>query len=306
MAALIPFIVGGAMFGAVVLFAIYTLLTAEHKLANRDSLRAIETYAWKDNEPVAAESAFLDRVITPVFAKMIALGARFTPAGYIDNTRDKLVHAGRRGPEELDRFLGLRVLTIGLIPVAGLIVWIGPFAGKTGWMVFGLLAVILGLGPDAQLNQAVAKRQKAIRRALPDFLDLLTISVEAGLGFEQAIDRITESVPGELTDEFNRMIGEMRAGASRSEALVALEQRVGVDEVKSFTMSMVQADQFGVSIGRVLRAQADEMRIKRRQLAQEAAQKAPVKMLLPMTFLIFPALFVVVLGPAVFSIAQNF
>ncbi len=304
-AQIIPFLIGGALFGSVILFLIYSVLTAETKLAGRASLRAIESYSWKNDEPVASESAFMDRVIAPIFNRFIELGERLTPAGYIESCRQKLIHAGRRGPEELDRFLGFRVLTIGLIPVAGIIVWLLPLSSKNGMMIFGLVALMLAIGPDGQLNNRAGKRQKAIRRALPDFLDLLTISVEAGLGFEQAIDRITEAVPGELTDEFNRMIGEMRAGASRSEALIAMDQRIGVDEVKSFTMSMVQADQFGVSIGRVLRAQADEMRIKRRQLAHEAAQKAPVKMLLPMTFLIFPALFVVVLGPAIFNIAQS-
>ena len=302
---LIPVLIGAAAFGSVILFLIYTVLTAETKLAGRSSLRAIETYSWKDDTQVATEIAFIDRVITPVFNRFVELGKRFTPTGYVAGCRDKLIHAGRRGPEELDRFLALRVLTIALIPVMGILIVIAPMSFKNTFIVFALVALILGVGPDAQLNQQASKRKKIIRRALPDFLDLLTISVEAGLGFEQAIDRITDSVPGPLTDEFNRMIGEMRAGASRAEALVALEQRVGVEEVRSFTMSMVQADQFGVSIGRVLRAQADEMRIKRRQLAHEAAQKAPVKMLLPMTFLIFPALFVVVLGPAIFNIAQS-
>jgi tight adherence protein C len=173
-------------------------------------------------------------------------------------------------------------------------------------MVFALLSLALVLGPDALLSRRVEARQHDLRRSLPDVLDLLTISVEAGLGFEQALDRTINAVPGPLSDEFSRMLGEVRAGASRADAMRALEQRTNVPEVRSFVLAILQADTFGVSIGRVLRAQADEMRIKRRQIAREQAQKAPVKMLIPMVFCIFPSLFVVVIGPAIINIREAF
>lgn len=299
-------LIAGAAFLATMLFVLFLFTTTESKINGKASLRAIESYTWQRDEAVVTESSFFDRVIGPLNRKLIQLGKRFTPLGYIENCQKKLVRAGYRGHDELDRYLAKRVLSIGAVPFVGLVIFtIAPFERKVSFWIFILLVIALALGPDAALNKKVSARQKMIRHQLPDILDLLTISVEAGLGFEQAVDRITESVPGPLSDEFNRMIGEMRAGASRSEALQGLENRTGVDEVKSFVLSMVQADTFGVSIGRVLRAQADEMRIKRRQIAQEAAQKAPVKMLLPMTFLIFPSLFVVVLGPAVINIVQN-
>lgn len=303
---MLPLLIGGVLFAAVLLLTFYAFQTADSKLDGRASLRAIESYSWKDDGLVAKEKSFFERVVTPVFGNATSLGRRFTPVGYVEGARKKLMHAGRRGPEELDRYLAMRAFTIGAIPLAGLIIIALPIGGRNAILMFALITLALVIGPDARLNAAADVRRKQIRRQLPDVLDLLTISVEAGLGFEQAIDRITSSVPGPLSDEFNRMIGEMRAGSARSDALQGLEIRTGVDEVKSFVLSMVQADTFGVSIGRVLRAQADEMRIKRRQLAQEAAQKAPVKMLLPMTFLIFPALFVVILGPAVINIAANF
>ncbi|MFP3906832.1 MAG: type II secretion system F family protein, partial [Acidimicrobiales bacterium] len=170
----------------------------------------------------------------------------------------------------------------------------------------GIILFAFIAGPDAILNRKVEERQYQLRRTLPDVMDLLVISVEAGLGFEQAIDRVVTAVPGALSDEFTRMLGEVRAGATRADAMRAMEKRTDIPEMRSFVLSILQADTFGVSIGRVLRSQADEMRIKRRQLAQERAQKAPVKMMVPMVFCIFPALFVVVLGPAAINISRSF
>jgi tight adherence protein C len=189
-------------------------------------------------------------------------------------------------------------LMLGLNPLG--------MTGKSQLAVTLMLVFALAVGPDASLNRKVEDRQRRILRQLPDILDLLTISVEAGLGFEQALDRTIGAVPGPLTDEFARMLGETRAGASRAEAMRALEARIDVPEVRSFVLAVLQADTFGISIGRVMRAQADEMRIRRRQLAQEKAQKAPVKMLIPMVFCVFPALFVVVIGPAMINIKNNF
>jgi tight adherence protein C len=180
------------------------------------------------------------------------------------------------------------------------------FDGLMHLAVPGFILFLFLAGPDAILDRKVEARQYELRRTLPDVMDLLVISVEAGLGFEQAIDRVVSAVPGALSDEFARMLGEVRAGSTRADAMRALEQRTDIPEMRSFVLAILQADTFGVSIGRVLRSQADEMRVKRRQLAEERAQKAPVKMLIPMVFCVFPALFVVIIGPAVLNIMDAF
>jgi tight adherence protein C len=289
----------------------YALLAqAEDKRAIRESLRGLDGYetvqGQRDRELL---NPLRERALLPILSGMTRLGRRYTPVGYVEGVRHKFTLAGNGNADAVDRFLAIRVATVIGIPV-GLWFWMifNPlgFTGITQLGAAGFTAMACLLGPDAILNRKVEERQHAVRLQLPDILDLLTISVEAGLGFEQALDRTIHAVPGPLTDEFARMLGETRAGASRAEAMRALEARLDVPEVRSFVLAVLQADTFGISIGRVLRSQAEEMRIRRRQLAQEKAQKAPVKMLIPMVFCIFPALFVVVLGPAMINISKNF
>ena len=279
------------------------------RAAFRSSLHQLEDYdaiAAVPARQLELAAGFETRVLAPVMRSMVTLGRRFTPTDYVAKSAEKLTQAGKSRVDDLDRFLAVRVATIALVPVTFVIsFFVLPLEGRTPLAVFLFLAMLLVLGPDAALNRQVADRQYQIQMKLPDVLDLLTISVEAGLGFEQALDRTVQSVPGPLSEEFARMIGEVRAGSSRAEALRALEARIGVQEVKSFVLALLQADTFGISIGRILRQQADEMRVRRRQLAQERAQKAPVKMLFPMVFCIFPSLFVVVIGPAIFNIADS-
>ena len=284
---------------------LYGVLTeAEEKATIRASLRQLGTYEVENVRDTELLTPFRERALAPVLGRITDLGRRLTP---VESARRKLILSGRASPDALDRFLAMRVLFLALIPVWFVLVFfVAPLSGTAAFAVFGLLAATSFLGPEAILNRRVAERQYKIRVKLPDILDLLTISVEAGLGFEQALDRTVASVPGPLSEEFVRMLGETRAGATRAEAMRALDERTDVPEVRSFVLAILQADTFGVSIGRVLRAQADEMRVKRRQLAQEQAQKAPVKMLIPMVFCIFPALFVVVIGPAVINIYNQF
>jgi tight adherence protein C len=208
------------------------------------------------------------------------------------------VLAGNPPGYEVDRFLVWKVLAA---------------ASGIGWIVFGylflsdnsllmLLFIFLGWGlafmlPDLSLDSKIKARRKQILRSLPDTLDLLVISVEAGLGFEQAMDRTTNTVPGPLSEELRRLLQETRMGASRADALRALDERTDVEDLRTFIVAMLQADTFGVSIARILRTQADEMRARRRYAAQEQSQKAPVKMLFPLVLCIFPATLIVVVMP---------
>ena len=303
-----PLAIGILLFAGIGL-AVYTLFVHfEERNTVRASLRQIEGYDVITNirEKQLLDSA-RDRIAAPIVSGLIGLAKRYTPVGYVEKTKKKLIISGRYDPIDHDRFLAVRVATIAAIPVVLFVFWfVIDLHGRTRLLVAALTVLFLVLGPDATLNRRVQERQEKIRRALPDILDLLTISVEAGLGFEQALDRTVKAVPGPLSDEFVRMLNEVRAGSTRAAAMRAIDDRTDVLEVRSFILAILQADTFGVSIGRILRAQADEMRVKRKQLAQERAQKAPVKMLLPMVFCVFPALFVVVLGPAVINIFHSF
>ena len=301
-------LLGALGVGCVLALVVYAFASqADEKAVVRASLRQLEGYEVENVRDRELLNPLRERAIIPALRGLTDIGRRLTPTGYVDGIKKKFVYAGELGGDAVDRFLAIRVLTIAVAVVGAPLLWVfSGLSGNTRLVVVLLFILVLVLGPDASLNRKVEARQKEIRHKLPDVLDLLTISVEAGLGFEQALDRTVAAVPGPLSDEFSRMLGEVRAGASRAQAMRAIEERSNVMELRSFVLAILQADTFGVSIGRVLRAQADEMRIRRRQMAQELAQKAPVKMLIPMVFCIFPALFVIVLGPAMINIYDNF
>jgi len=280
--------------------------TADEKSVVRASLRQLDGYQVDNVRDAELLKPVGERAVKPLQERLVELGQRFTPDGYAEKIRQKMITAGINSPDAVDRFMAGRVVAMAAVPVVLIVVFgVLKLGGLIGIAVAGFFILACILGPEAILDRKIADRQHQIRVKLPDVLDLLVISVEAGLGFEQALDRTVGAVPGPLTEEFGRMLGEVRAGASRADAMRSMEARCDVPELRSFVLAILQADTFGVSIGRVLRAQADEMRIKRRQLAQEQAQKAPVKMLIPMVFCVFPALFVVVIGPAIISIKDS-
>lgn len=294
--------------------AFYIATRFQEQKEHRESLSQVDGYdvGAAANAGIiddsALEGSLASRLGGQIFSGAGEFGRRFTPTEYIEKVRQKFIMAGRDSTAEVDRFLAMRVFAIAAIP---LVLFVGFIWNPLEWqgmtrivIVFASIAALL-LGPEVKLTRAVDERQAAILRDLPDVLDLLTISVEAGLGFEQALDKTIDTVPGPLSTEFARMLGETRAGASRADAMRSLDARINISEVRSFVLAILQADTFGVSIGRVLRSQSDDMRIRRRQIAQEKAQKAPVKMLIPMVLCIFPALFVVVLVPAMLQIART-
>ncbi|MGH1505293.1 MAG: type II secretion system F family protein [Acidimicrobiales bacterium] len=296
--------------GAALALVIYALGSQQiEKASLRNSLRALDDYEVENVRDQELLEPLQERIVKPIVDLAAKFGGRFNPPEYVDSVRRKHLTAGISSPDKVERFLALRILGFVFIPVwvIGNLVF-KPLAdgGIMLWVVLGFGVMLGALGPTTSLDRKVDARQKEIRRSLPDVMDLLVISVEAGLGFEQALDRVINNVPGALSDEFSRVLGETRAGANRADALRSMDERCDMQEVRSFALAMIQADAFGVSIGQVLRGQADELRVKRRLAAQEMAQKAPVKMMIPMVFCIFPALFVVVIGPAIINIMKSF
>ncbi|MDR3592674.1 MAG: type II secretion system F family protein [Negativicutes bacterium] len=249
---------------------------------------------------------FAQRVISPLTGSLAGGLVRFTPAALRRRVDSKLAAAGGFSGLSTDGFLLLCAFVgaSGVVVGGGLTAITGAPAGKV------VFEAILGLAigavvPMMLLNRKIAARRKNIQSDLPDALDLLTVSVEAGLGFDGALAKLAEKMKGPLVEEFSRTLQEMRIGVPRRDAIRAMGQRCNVADLSLFTAAVVQADQLGVSIGNVLRVQSAAMRDKRRQRAQEKAHKAPVKMLIPLVVFIFPAIFVVVLGPAVIRLMSS-
>ena len=274
---------------------------AEAVLAELDTEPVVlDEFTTRLKEPLAA------RLLRPLAGSLAEMITGLVPRKRAERLRHRLLVAGvsaKVGPEE---FVVMQGIGLGAGVLLGLL--LGKLSGYTG---FGLLrlAVMLGVmglfGPVAWLRRKQDERVASIRRDLPDVLDLLAISVEAGVGFEAAVEVVTRHFEGPLATEFARTLQEMELGLPRREALQNLKRRTEVPELSNFVLILVQADALGMPIGRVLRTQAVEMRLKRKQWAREKAARLPVKILVPLTLFILPALFVVILGPAAMSIAKN-
>ncbi|HHC08102.1 MAG TPA: type II secretion system F family protein [Actinobacteria bacterium] len=252
------------------------------------------------------EAGFNERALAPLVEKLGRFALRFTPQGWVDRAHRKLLIAGWGESIDGNTWAAIRIISLVVGVLAGLFLQGIADTALMRLVLFGFLAFVGFFGPEAVLNRKIDERRSEIERQLPDVIDLLVISVEAGLGFESAMGRVVQNVPGELAREFARALQETRVGVSRHEALRNMAARTDVEDLNSFILALNQADQFGVSIARMLRVQAEEMRVRRRQRAQERAFAAPVKMVFPLVFFIFPAIFVVIIGPAVINISQVF
>lgn len=255
----------------------------------------------------ALDGSAVSRVVMPG-VKRIGRGiARVTPFDLAQRINRKLVLAGNPEGWDAERVVALKIiggigglvgglLLMALLPVSGML-------KVSGVVIFCLLGYTI---PSTQVNTMAGKRQRKMQKQLADVMDLLTISVEAGLGFDAALAQVVKNVPGPLAEELARLLQEIQIGVSRADAFRQLGERTTVPEIEGFVLSMIQADLFGVSIANVLRAQSKELRLKRRQRAEEMAQKIPVKLLFPMIFMVLPALFIIVLGPGVIQISEQF
>ncbi len=278
-------------------------------LPNRERARFIERTAnyGKQDKPTldATQGSLKDRAVTPVIEKLARLVLRVNPKATIDSVSYRLVSAG----------LSRRISpTAFLASKAGLAVLFGLLGFTVASSMKPIIAILMVIGlpvcgfilPDFYVNKRIASRQEAISAQLPDALDLLAVSVEAGLGFDGAVSKLTESLEGPLIDEFNLTLAEIRVGESRPEALRKLSERAAVPELSAFTRALIQADTLGISLGRILRVQAADTRERRQQIAEEKAMKAPIKMLFPTVIFIFPSMFIVTIGPAFLALKSLF
>jgi tight adherence protein C len=259
-------------------------------------------------EKIELSQPFMERIVYPLARAFGSLAIRFTPQNALQSTSKKLELAG--APAQLDPTMFLAAQGLSAI-VFGVIVLLLFSRKGSDWPMGRKLLVIVAsfvIGffiPQIFLGSAITRRQKNVRRALPDALDLLTICVEAGLGFDAAMSKVSEKWTSELSLAFARVIQEIQLGKLRREALRDMAERVGIPELTSFVAAVIQSELLGVSMAKVLRIQSDQMRIKRRQHAEEEAHKAPIKMLIPMGLLIFPSLMIVLLTPAALKLMHS-
>jgi tight adherence protein C len=259
-------------------------------------------------EEIEMSLSFRDRVLVPMLKRVAEITTRLTPSKQIEDTRILLEKAGLAGQIEPTVFIAVRIFAIigfGLLSFLLFFVVTDTF-GPTMSAIMTIGGIVIGgTFPTLFVRSRISKRQTEVIKALPDALDLLVICVEAGLGFDQGMGKVFEKWENDLALAFGRVLREIQLGKARREALKDMADRMDVPDVTSFVAAIIQAESMGVSMAQILRVQADQMRVKRRQRAQEKAQAAPVKMMIPMVLLIFPSLWIVLLGPALIGVWES-
>jgi len=306
MDSVLPIIVAAAAAGAILLIFL-GLAGGAPVDPVQARLTQLGTMQAKNLEELELQQPFVERTLRPLFARLSGFVSRLSSTSFSEQTEKRLALAGNPGELRVADWLGIKFVAA----IVGAIVFflVGQFALGTGLLVALLLGLAgAGIGyiaPEFWLSGRIRARQKAILVMIPDTLDLLTISVRAGLGFDAALAKVVEKLPGPLSEEFRRALAEVRVGKARREALRDIIPRTEVQPLTNFIGAIIQAEQLGVSISKVLQVQSEQLRIERRQRAEEQAAKAPIKMLFPLVGCIFPSLFIVILGPAIILIVQN-
>ncbi len=299
--------------GAVALVVVGLRYSRMKQDSDVDPILARLAEATQRGESVSLEEAelqqpFVERVVLPMIEKVGEMSARFTPQKLLQETTLKLELAGNPGRIDAATFLATRFVGAALFGGGLLLVALSARTWPVGRIVVvvGLFTVIGFFFPQLWLQSRINRRQTEVRKALPDALDLLTICVEAGLGFDAAMAKVAEKWENELSLMFGRTIREVQLGKTQREALRDMADRIGLPELTSFVAAVIQSQILGVSLAKVLRIQSDQMRMKRRQFAEELAHKAPVKMIIPMAILTFPSIMIILMAPAAFQIAGAF
>ena len=295
----------GVMVGGGILVLVIGLAAGSSVDPVQARLTQLGSIQAKNLEELELQQPFFERTMRPFIARLSRMGGRLGSASSAENAERRLALAGNPGDLRLTDWMGVKIL-VGIATGGIIFVLFGLLAGG---LVSGIFLGFLGIGigfllPEFWLGSRIKARQKLILKMIPDTLDLLTISVRAGLGFDAALAKVVEKLPGPLSDEFRRALAEVRVGKARRDALRDMVPRTNVQPLSNFIGAIIQAETLGVSISKVLQVQSEQLRIERRQRAEEMAARAPIKMLFPLVGCIFPSLFIVILGPAIIAIVK--
>jgi tight adherence protein C len=295
----------------VVIFAVILVIVGINAPKDQDPISArLAEFSARDEavtlEEIELSQGFSERILIPMFNRIGQLASRFTPQATLESARQKLEMAGN--PMSMDPAFFLMLRFVFAVLFGGALFLIFAITGRNWLLGLGLTVLFMGIGfafPNLWLTGRIKARQKSVFRAMPDSLDLLTIAVEAGLGFDAAMAKVHEKWENDLALEFGRVIQEIRLGKLRRDALRDMADRLGVPEMTSFVAAVIQSEQLGVSMAKVLRIQSDQMRVRRRQIAEEEAHRAPIKMVFPIALLIFPSILIILLGPAALLLVRS-